>query len=188
MGTAASVVSRKFTCEIKQFPTHDTSLPAGVAAMGMQPQYLLGHGAELPTRTQLLGDRCCLRRLLGQFASQVDAALRRDLLRLAIDLFDVYTQLTAALPDARQADAQHPLFDLIETAEVTDPASRLYWVRGLELKQRLELYLDAEETRSRPSRPVWRAIDPEVLHLRQVLLERAQAALARTGEVRQLAA
>lgn len=147
---------------------------AEIAAARGRPVTHAGFGRDgRLRRDELQSDHDCLRALLEAFGSDGSAMRRRDLLRLAIDLFDTHTQIEDAVVRGAPKHARAELFDLIETIEMTDPGSKLYLARGLELRQRLEEHLDEEErgtTRHAPAADC----DEELLHFRDVLRERAQ--------------
>ncbi|WP_043114949.1 hypothetical protein [Solimonas soli] len=98
--------------------------------------------AEPLAVTAALDDRKRLLDLLQAFAVEPVAGHRRDLLRLAIDLFDINQHFETPV-DAGQRAELDALFDLIEIVEMSDPRSRLFVTRGLELKGHLERYLHA---------------------------------------------
>lgn len=122
-----------------------------------------------------LDDRHRLLALLRAFAAEPIAGHRRDLLRLAIDLFDINQRLEAP-HDAVQRTELEALFDLIEIVEMSDPRSRLFVTRGLELKAHLETYL-----RVRPLALAGLTGDaePALLARRERLRSRADLLLAR---------
>lgn len=163
-------------------------LAVGLAPIGMQPQYLGNYHANGLTPSSLQSDHHCLRRLLRNFETAVAPSARRDALRLAIDLFDTHAQLETALPGAPRVRDRAALFDLIEAIEMTDPASKLYLARGMEFKQRLEAHLIEEEARPHAATPRAPTFDEDLLHFRDVLLERAEALFRRNPATPALAA
>ena len=109
--------------------------------------------AENPVMRQAAAERdlACLRRLLRHFEQATTPATRRDALRLAIDLFDTHAQLHDRALDGNGRRRRARLFDLIESIEMTDPASKLYRARGAELKLHLEALLAEEERSGAPT-------------------------------------
>jgi hypothetical protein len=127
-------------------------------------------------------DRHCLLAILRAFEHETISAFRRDLLRLAIDLFDVRLQMfgAAVVSDREQAT----LLDLIETIEQTDPRGKLYVARGLELKRQIEDYLAREAGATLEAEPA----DPRLQRLHLSLRERATLMLERFSTPQALAA
>src|SRR5579885_3328705 len=111
----------------------------------------------------LRADQASLRALLTRFELAGDPAERRDMMRLATDLFSVHAELQERLNlgGAQQRTLQAIIY-LMEQLETTDPASKLYLARGLELKRLLEEYLAFEE---RTLAPVRALLKPEKYNL-----------------------
>lgn len=119
--------------------------------------------------------------LLHRFAHLPSPIDRRDAMRLALDLFEVHCELEEQLyaTDASRA-AYSAIASLMEQVELTDPNSRLYLARGMELKEALEEYIAAEEeTEPLLLRDRLHLADYNLnlLYLRRNLLEEAQRVL-----------
>jgi hypothetical protein len=147
----------------------------GLIPAGVQARYHGNYHLQSLTVASLRTDHECLRRLLRSFEAAASPMQRRDVLRLAIDLFDTHTQLEHALPGASDVRDLALLFDLIELIEMTDPASKLYIARGMEFKIRLEAHLNEEDARPVSAMTRLPLFDEGLLHFRDVLLERADA-------------
>ena len=97
----------------------------------------------------LWGDHGSVRALLRRFELAETPHDRRDAMRLATDLFSVHSEIEERIASGyAQHRALQAILYLMEQLETTDPRSKLYFARGLELKQRLEDYIAVEEQTS----------------------------------------
>ncbi|HVT35587.1 MAG TPA: hypothetical protein VHE37_08385 [Nevskiaceae bacterium] len=101
----------------------------------------------------LWGDHGSVRALLRRFELSESPDDRRDAMRLATDLFSVHSEIEERIASGyAQHRALQAIIHLMEQLETTDPRSKLYLARGMELKQRLEEYIAVEEqTAATPS-------------------------------------
>jgi hypothetical protein len=131
--------------------------------------------------SDLRRDHARVRSLLHRFAHLQSPADRRDAMRLALDLFEVHSELEEQLYATESSRAAYAaIADLMERVELTDPASRLYLARGMELKDALEEYIAAEEE-TEPllvrDRLHLATYNLNLLYLRRNLVEEAQRML-----------
>lgn len=130
-------------------------------------------GRKYEIRTEVLaGDHRLLLQLLGRFEQTEDCDARRDLMQLAIDLFEVHSALEAARPHPPELEQERErVYALMEQAENAGARSPRHYVCGVALKRALEGYFEREEMAG--------AALPPVLHLersgthRALLRERA---------------
>lgn len=118
--------------------------------MNHQATHTLDTGYYQIDGLELRGDHRALRSLLLRFECADDRYERRDLLQLAVDLFEVHTAIEAqARPQSfelrRECEA---IRDLLEEVESADPESQVLFANGLELSRAYDAYLANEEAAS----------------------------------------
>lgn len=99
----------------------------------------------------LRSDHRLFRQLLDRFELHDRPMVRREIMQLVVDLFDLHSAIEAQIyPSVHELSReQDALYDLMEQVECTDARSQLHFARGLELKGAFELYIDKEEAQPR---------------------------------------
>jgi hypothetical protein len=102
--------------------------------------------SQSPLLLDLRRDHDHVRHLLDAFITGATMIGRRDMMRLATDLFEVHSALEAEFFITEVGGRSYEaIMGMMEQLELTNPASQLYTARGIELKGVLEAYMAAEE-------------------------------------------
>lgn len=138
-----------------------------------------GNGATAPAELSigdLRKDHDRIRDLLYRFERAPEASTRRELLCLAIDLFQVHSALERQLYRIGHiAHAQHWIAHQARQLASVEPKSRLYRARALELKHAVETDLALEEQAQPPLLRQQLCLDHDnrnLLLLRSLLIEK----------------
>jgi hypothetical protein len=96
---------------------------------------------------QLRGDYRLLCGLLERFELADDCYVRRDLMELVVDLFEVHVAIRALVkqPSHEALREREAVYELMEQVEGTDARSRLHLARGIELGRALQAYVAGED-------------------------------------------
>jgi hypothetical protein len=143
--------------EVREAPAKPVK--KGINAMSVQAAYEESAYEEsiknIVIRAQdLETDHHLLRSLLNRFEIAYEASLRRNIMQVVVDLFELHSAIEAQMFPclhelSRERDA---VYDLMEQVEGTDARSQLHFARGLELKRVFEVYIDREESLERHHR------------------------------------
>ena len=142
---------------------------------------LLAFGHDV-TAQELRADHALLRELLCRFENMDDCYARRDLIEVAVDLFEVHSALeSGARQHSERLLCEHEaLRELMEQVEHTDARSHLHYIRGVALCRAFSGYLSREEEsipRSTVLCPRWDAGSLALLHERDLLIDYAERLL-----------
>jgi hypothetical protein len=134
------------------------------------------------TARDLRGDHALLRELLCRFENMDDCYARRDLIELAVDLFEVHSALESGVRQQfeRLLCEYEALRELMEQVEHTDVRSQLNYARGVALCRAFDSYLSREEEsipRSAVLCPRRDAGSLALLHERERLIDYAERLL-----------
>ncbi len=131
----------------------------------------------------LQADHSLFRRLLNRFEQIELPMVRRDIMQLMMDLFDLHSAIEGMIfPAARQLiKEREAVYDLMEQVEGTDSRSQLHFARGLELKRVFEAYIDREDSLVRRPKSVHLKKTPgnrSLLEERALLVNHAEKLLS----------
>ncbi|MDB5974658.1 MAG: hypothetical protein JWR07_1418 [Nevskia sp.] len=96
-------------------------------------------------------DHRLFRQLLERFELHDQPMVRRDIMQLVVDLFDLHSAIEEQVfPVVHDLSLERDaVYDLMEQVEGTDARSQLHFARGLELKRAFEIYIEKEESQPR---------------------------------------
>lgn len=121
------------------------------AQMNLQTAYEESPKQFVIHSQDLDADHSLMRGLLNRFESTDEHAVRRSIMQVVVDLFELHSaielQMFPALDKlSRERDA---VYDLMEQVEGTDARSQLHFARGLELIRAFRAYIEHEESLER---------------------------------------